>query len=111
MGTYYGVEQIEKLGTKISSYSNTPPILQGSQALVAIMDNGAFRICVDVSKPSEYTSFKDAYGEGMWLDMAVYTISKDKLPECPDTEALLPPMVEIVNPSHSPHPMPAHSPP
>ena len=85
MGTYYGAEQIEKLGTKISSYSSTPPTPQGNQALVAVMDNGVFRIAVDVSRASEYEHFKDAYNQGNWLDMKVFAISKDKLPECPDT--------------------------
>jgi hypothetical protein len=85
MGSYYGVEQITKLGTKIASYSSTPPEPQGNQALVAVMDNGVFRVAVDVSRPSEYAHFKDAYSQGMWLSMDVYTISKDKLAECPDT--------------------------
>ncbi len=85
MGSYYGAEQIEKLGTKISSYSNTPPEARGNQALVAIMDNGAWRIAVDVSRPSEYKAFKDSYSSGNFLTMDVYAISQDKLAQCPDT--------------------------
>jgi len=85
MGSYYGAEQIEKLGTTISSYSSTPPTPQGNQALVAIMDNGLYRIACDVSRPSEYKEFNDSYRQGNWLTMDVYAISKDKLADCPDT--------------------------
>ncbi len=83
MGTYLGVRAVERLGKPVYSHSSRPEIPSG-QRLIAVMDNGLYKIAPDVTRPSEYKEFYDCYAQGQWIEMHLYLLEEDKVAQCPD---------------------------
>lgn len=83
MGTYFGVTCVESKGTLIIGTERQPFILAGHR-LIAILDNGLWRIAPDVTEKREYDEFYHDYGTGNWLSMKLYLIPEGILKSCPD---------------------------
>ena len=83
MGIYLGVTAVERLGTLIIPMQSQPPVWPGHR-LVMVLDNGLWKIAVDVTDRREYDDFYASYSKGNWLQIRLYDIIKEQVKECPD---------------------------
>ena len=85
MGTYLGVTAVQRNGQPVQLYTgSTQPTVPQGKRLIAIMDNGVWKIAPDVTRPSEYAEFHRNYSQGNWLAMKLYLLDESKVAECPD---------------------------
>ncbi len=86
MGTYLGVRAVEHLGrpTNLSYNSNNQPLIPSGKRLIAVMNNGLYKIAPDVTRPSEYKEFYDCYAKGIWIAMHLYLLEENEVTKCPD---------------------------
>ena len=84
MGTYYGVRKVVEIGQRIDFPLEGDPLGIGDDVLVGIMNNGVWAIAPDLTRKSEYQDYYDSYSRGMWLNMYLYKVPKDKIKDCPD---------------------------
>ena len=84
MGTYYGVRKVVENGQRIGFAPERQPSGIGDNVLVGIMNNGVWAVAPDLTRESEYRHFYESYSQGMWLNMDLYKVPKDKIKDCPD---------------------------
>src|SRR3989338_8690539 len=84
MTTYYGVRKVVENGQRIYFPLEGYPSVIGDSVLVGIMNSGVWAIAPNLTLESEYQQFYDSYSQGMWLNMYLYKVPKDKIKDCPD---------------------------
>lgn len=82
MGTYYGVNAVEKLGTPMIPAPGQP--LAFGTILVMVLDNGLYKVAVDVTDARDYKDFYESYAMGNWLRIRLYSLTREQIKECPD---------------------------
>lgn len=85
MGTYLGVKAVEAKGKKIQDHlSETQPVVPIGKRLVAIPENGLWKIAPDVTHPQEYAALYGSYARGNFLRGKLYLLDEKLVAECPD---------------------------
>lgn len=89
MGTYYGVKKVVENGQRIGFAPPKQPSGIGQDVLVGIMNDGLYAIASDLTKEGEYQNFYNDYAQGIWLNIYLYTVPREKIKDCPDEGKVL----------------------
>lgn len=85
MSFYLGVTAVERKGKRVDwYYQKSQPYIPRDHRLVAVMDNGFYRVALSVTDPHEFKAALRSYNEGKWLDMVLYLLPERLVSECPN---------------------------
>lgn len=85
MAKYLGVRAVEAKGQKIQGHlSEKQPIVPNGKRLIAILQNGVWKIAPDVTHPAEYAELYKSYSQGNFLGGELYLLDENLLAQCPD---------------------------
>lgn len=85
MGVYLGVKAVEAKAKLIRDFiSKNRPAVPSGKRLIAVTQNGYFKIAGDVTHPAEYAAMYRAVVSGDWLGGKLYLLDESLVKECPD---------------------------
>jgi hypothetical protein len=82
MGTYLGVNAVEKIGTPVIPTKDQP--MTFGNMLIMVLDNGLWKVAADVTNKREYDDFYASYALGNWLQIRLFSLTVEQAKACPD---------------------------
>jgi hypothetical protein len=81
---YYSVTEVLARGERIGYAGQRMHYVGNLDALVGIVKGSQYALAVDLTDAKEYRAFYAACARGGWLDIELYRLPKDEIPNCPD---------------------------
>jgi hypothetical protein len=81
---YYDVREVLARGERIGYAGERMHYVGNLDALVGIVKGSQYALAVDLTDEKEYRAFYAACARGGWLDIELYRLPKDEIPNCPD---------------------------
>ena len=81
---YYGVREVLARGERIGHATERMHYVGNRDALVGIVRGSQYALAVDLTDEKEYRAFYAACARGGWVDIELYRLPKDQIPNCPD---------------------------
>jgi len=81
---YYDVREVLARGERIGYAGERMHYVGNLDALVGIVKGSQYALAVDLTDAKEYRAFYAACARGSWVDIELYRLPKDQIPNCPD---------------------------